>query len=117
MDELPNRIRELRKAKDWTLEMLADRVGCGVTQMSDLERGVRPLNWHWLQSVSRALKVQPADLLSQKDNRGSLSAGEMSLVALFRQASEDQQRQLLDMARVIVGDPQPRGRGRPRRVA
>jgi transcriptional regulator with XRE-family HTH domain len=33
MEQMPNRIRELRKARGWTLEQLADKIGCGVTML------------------------------------------------------------------------------------
>lgn len=102
MSELPNRIRELRKAKGMYLEHLAARVGCGVTQLSDLERGNRPLTYDWMKRVARALKVQPADLLSEKDNSRSLSAGEQELVRIYDRATDAQRDQLLQMARIIV---------------
>jgi transcriptional regulator with XRE-family HTH domain len=109
MPQLPNRIRDLRKARGWRLEDLADKVGCGLTQISDLERGIRPLNWHWLQSVARALRVQPADLLNESDNSRSLDPGEREWLALYAEADEQQRSQLLQMGRILVGRP-PRRR-------
>lgn len=105
MDQLPNRIRELRKAKDWKLEELADRVGISVTFMSDLERGVRDLGFVWLKRVAKALRVKPGDLLNAEDNSASLSAAQHELIALYAQADEAQRQQFLGMAKLLLAKP------------
>jgi hypothetical protein len=61
-------------------------------------------SYHWMKRVARALKVQPADLLLEADNSKSLSAAERELVDLYDQADEAQREQLLQMARILVGD-------------
>lgn len=105
--ELPNRIRELRKARNMKLEDLANRVDCAVSMMSDLERGKKELSWTWMKRIARALKVQMADLLAEKDNSKSLSAQERELVDLYTRADDQQRQQLLGMARLIVGPAAP----------
>lgn len=103
MDELmPNRIRELRKARGMLIEHLADRVGCGITYVSDIERGKRELSYHWMKRFARALKVEPADILAEKDNSRALAPDERELVDLYRDADPVQQQQLLQMARILV---------------
>jgi transcriptional regulator with XRE-family HTH domain len=103
MEQMPNRIRELRKARGFMLEQLANRIGCSVTQMSDLERGMKPLSLHWMKVIARTLKVRPADLLNEEDNSRSLTAAERELVDLYGQADDPQKAQLLQMARILVG--------------
>lgn len=103
---MPNRIRELRKARDWRLEDLADRIGIGVSFMSDLERGTRDLGYIWMQRVAKALKVKVGDLLNETDNSRSLSAAELEWLATFERADEAQRAQLKQMAEIIV----PKGR-------
>lgn len=110
MADLPNRIRELRKARAMNLEQLADRVGCAVSMISNLERGERELTHHWMKAIARVLRVQVADLLTEKENSKSLSAAEQELVSLYAQADERQREQLLQMARLIVGPAQPAAR-------
>lgn len=102
MAELPNRIRELRKAKPWKLEQLAERLGTSVSQLSDLERGNRELTYHWMRRIARELDVEPADLLLQQDNSLSLSPAERALVERYRQGSDDQRDQLTKLSEVIV---------------
>jgi transcriptional regulator with XRE-family HTH domain len=110
MDQLPNRIRELRKARGMKLEALANRVGCAVSMMSDLERGNRDLTHHWMKIVARVLKVQVADLLSDKENSKSLSAAERELVDLYSAADEAQRAQMLQMMRILAGGALPKVR-------
>lgn len=109
MEQLPNRIRELRKAREWRLEDLADRVGISITFLSDLERGVRDLGFEWMRRIAKVLKVQPGDLLIQSDNSKSLSAGEQEWLALYQAADDAQREQLLQMGRIILHTP-PKGR-------
>lgn len=103
MEPLPNRIRELRNARGLFLEQVADRVGCSVSMLSDLERGNRDLTMHWMKRIAKVLKVQVADLLGDKDNSRSLTAGEQQLLELFAGADEAQRAQFLQMARILLG--------------
>lgn len=109
MEQAPNRIRELRKQRGMLLEHLANRVGMSITMLSDLERGNRDLTMHWMRAIARSLKVQPGDLLAEKDHSKSLSAPERELVDLYGLADEAQRGQLLQMARILVGST---GKGR-----
>jgi hypothetical protein len=42
-----------------TFEQLADRIGCGVTMLSDLERGNRELSYHWMKRIARRSRFSP----------------------------------------------------------
>lgn len=85
------------------LERFADRVGCAVSMMSDLERGKRDLTMHWMRRIAKVLKVQVGDLLNEKDNSRSLSAAEQQLLDLYAAADEAQRGQLLQMAKILLG--------------
>jgi transcriptional regulator with XRE-family HTH domain len=102
MDAMPNRIRELRSARNMHLQQLADRIGCSVTMLSDLERGNRELSYSWMRRIARTLKVQPADLLSQTDNSKSLSAEEQEWLAIYARAEPPQRALLIQMANTFV---------------
>jgi transcriptional regulator with XRE-family HTH domain len=104
MMALPNRIRELRKARDWKLEDLADRLDCSIPQVSDLERGNRELTYHWMKRLAKALACEPADLLLPEDNSGSLTVGERELIDRYRAGSDDQRAQVDRMAEIIIPD-------------
>ena len=55
----PNRLRELREARGWTLAELAARVGTSNQQISNLELGKRQLTVDWLRRLGTALNCHP----------------------------------------------------------
>lgn len=90
----PNRIRELRRLRDWSQQKLADLVGVSKVTISDLELGKMALTLDYMRRVSSALsssgdRVSPADLLTVEDNpylpRGD---DERDLVEDYRSADE-----------------------------
>jgi transcriptional regulator with XRE-family HTH domain len=115
MQQLPNRIREIRKAQGATLEQVAEKVGCSIPQVSDLERGEIQLTLHWMRKIATALAVEPADLLLREDNSGVLSIEERQLVERLRQATDDQREQLLRVIDAIM--PATRAESRKSRSA
>lgn len=60
--KLTLRIRELRKEKGLTLEVLADVVGVSKPHLSGIERGLKNLNNRLIESIAKALDVQPFEL-------------------------------------------------------
>lgn len=61
----PNRIRELREAKGWSQQQLADRVEPKTLQpqIDRLEKGQRRLTQEWMERIAAALGVDSVDLL------------------------------------------------------
>jgi transcriptional regulator with XRE-family HTH domain len=59
----PNRIRELRHARGWTLQRLADAVGTTKSQIDKLEKGFRRLTVDWMVRLAKPLKCDPRDLM------------------------------------------------------
>lgn len=102
MGDLPNRIRELRKAKGWTQEHLADEAGCSYVQISDLETGKRSLRPVWMKAISKALGVKSADLLNHEDNSDSLSPEERDLVERWRNATPEMREQFARVAEALM---------------
>ena len=58
------RVRELRKARDWTLEDLAEKAKKHYTYIGGLERGDRNVTLEVLQAVATALDVPLKELFS-----------------------------------------------------
>lgn len=94
MDDLPNRIRALRKAKGWSLDQLGRRVGCSLQMIGQLERGTSILTLPWMQRIGPALDVTPADLMLSADNPNSLSVEEGHWVRALRSADDATRAQL-----------------------
>jgi transcriptional regulator with XRE-family HTH domain len=60
---LGERVRILRKRKDWSLEELAERAKMHVTYLSSIERGYRNPTLNVLAAVALALEVTLSSLL------------------------------------------------------
>jgi transcriptional regulator with XRE-family HTH domain len=60
---LGERVRVLRKRKDWSLEELAERAKMHVTYLSSVERGYRNPTLNVLAAVASALEVSLSSLL------------------------------------------------------
>ena len=104
---LPNRIRELRKAqrpRGWTLQKLAGKLNCSITQLADLEKCNRELSYSWMIRIAAALKVTPADLLLPEHNSGALTPDERGLVERYRAGDQTQRLQVSQMMEIIVPD-------------
>lgn len=57
------RIRELRGAKGWTQQMLADHSGVERAHLTKLEEGKREAGLRTLEKIAVALDVEPFELL------------------------------------------------------
>ena len=56
-------IREWRKAKNLTLEQLAERIGMTHQNLGKIERGKVPYNQVLLELIAEELRCEPADLI------------------------------------------------------
>lgn len=59
----PNRIREIRTSRQWSAEKLGKLCSTSQQQIQRLESGERRLTQEWMERISKALRVAPADLL------------------------------------------------------
>ena len=64
------RIRELREARGWSQERLADEAGLDRSYMSGIERGVRNVSVLKIARLSRALHVPLRDFMPDQEVRG-----------------------------------------------
>ena len=84
---LPNRIREIRESRSFTLDQVSSQVGCSIVQMSDLERGRRGLTDKWMRRIAKAIGVTASDLLPESDAPGGFNIDELLLVYRYRSTS------------------------------
>lgn len=80
----PNRIREWREARDFTLEGLAEAAGFSPSYMSRMESGVRNVSIKNLLKIASALDVSVRDLVPnapiQADLVGYVAAGSAAVL-------------------------------------
>lgn len=100
--EAPNRIRELRMAKGWSIQRLADAINMSKMNVSAIERGQVELNLAKMRLFARALGVAAADLLPRADNPLALSAEEIELIERLRQANDQSREQFDKVAEVML---------------
>ena len=89
------RIREFRKLRGLTLLQLAEKIGTTPQTVQRLETDNMTVSLHWLDKISAALTVDPADLISERGDTpipmigrlgssGRVSAAEDQIGANYR---------------------------------
>jgi transcriptional regulator with XRE-family HTH domain len=102
MAEMPNKIREMRIARDWSQDQLAAAAHCSKAQISDLERGNRSLDIDWMRRIAAALGVTPGELLSRADNPLLPEGDERDIVERYRHGSAEQRGSLARVAEALI---------------
>ncbi len=68
MQNLPNRIRQLREAAGLSQADLAGLASTSYQQIDRLEKGERALTAKWCEAIGNALRVWPWELLPEEKN-------------------------------------------------
>jgi len=102
MAEFPNRVNELRRARDWSQQQLADRVGVSKMQVSGIERGKREFSLTMMRRFATALGVTVGELLHPSDNPYVLTEAEREMIDRMRWAAPEQREQLNQLADVVI---------------
>ncbi|MCP1136948.1 helix-turn-helix domain-containing protein [Paenibacillus polysaccharolyticus] len=63
-----NRIRELRKAKGWTQEQLAESAGLHYSYIGGVERGDRNISLETLEKIINGLQVTAEEIFKFKED-------------------------------------------------
>lgn len=98
--QMPNRIREWRRAAGLTQERLAEIVGTTGQSIGRKEKGERSLTVYELEQIAVALGCRPADLLP--DPESILTEEERRLVKAYENMSEGDRQALLRIADALV---------------
>lgn len=100
-DPRKNRIAELRRARGWSMDQLAERANTTGSQINKLEKGRVSLTTDWMYRIADALEVHPMDLL---DN-GGLEPDEKAILDLYRGLDDRERAQFRAVANALA---QPR---------
>ena len=106
---MAQRIKELRQARDLTLEQVADVVGVGKSTVRKWETGmIANMKRDKIASLAKALGTTPEYLMGWEEKKDSpaepqLTEGEKVLLDLFNRVPEDKQRLVLQMIRAALG--------------
>jgi phage repressor protein C with HTH and peptisase S24 domain len=77
---MANRIRELRKAADVTLEELSEKTGISYTHLSRIEGGKRGLSLENVIRVARALQVDASEITNEFNHEDLERAAELPML-------------------------------------
>lgn len=103
--QMPNRIREWRKAQGMTLDDLAERVGSTNQTLSRYETGKRNLTVDLMTQLAPALGCRPADLLLDGE---SVWDGQVHRLATAFQRLGPQERAVIErMIMAFAEQPEP----------
>lgn len=108
--EISRKIKELRLARNMTLEQVADIVGVGKSTVRKWETGmITNMKRDKIALLAQALGTTPAYLMGWKEeiqrplpNEPKLTEGEELLLELFRQIPEDAQKMYLEVLRASL---------------
>lgn len=100
--DAPNRLRELRLAKGWSQQRLADAIGVSKVTISDLERGGMQLTLDYMRRLAVPLGCTAAELLAPTDNPYLLSDEERAMIDRMRSAAAPEREQLRKLADVVI---------------
>lgn len=109
-NDMSRKIKELRLARNMTLEQVATIVGVGKSTVRKWETGmIANMKRDKIALLAQALGTTPAYLMGWKDNtqhaphnEPKLTEGEELLLDLFRRVPEDKQEVVLEMIRLAL---------------
>lgn len=85
------RIRELRAAKGWTQQDLADRANLSRSQLAMIESEARPANTLRLNSIAAALGVSPEELFDS-------GTGDSQFLGILRKLTDEDRETIYRLA-------------------
>jgi transcriptional regulator with XRE-family HTH domain len=94
---METRIRELRKAKGWTLRQVADLVGTTAQTVQRLETANMTVSTDWLERFANAFSVRAVDLIRDRDVAGIPMYGRLGRDGAKRDVSVTDQAEHLSL--------------------
>lgn len=110
MSTVGDNIAWMRKQLGWTQEELAMKMGYkSKSTINKIELGINDIPQSKIAKFAEVLGTTPARLMGWEEDNPSpteevLTDGEKVLLQLFRQVPEEDQRMLLDMIKVALGN-------------
>ncbi|WP_339820687.1 helix-turn-helix transcriptional regulator [uncultured Paracoccus sp.] len=93
------RIKELRQARGWTQEQLADLAGTNKGYISQLESGKREPSAETLRSLAAAFNVEAAHMI---ESSAATDAATVRMLTIFEQLSPEDQAAIQHMAERLL---------------
>jgi putative transcriptional regulator len=84
---MENRLKELRKAKKLTQEQLAKIVGISQSYISDIEKGVRDMDFTLAERFAKALNIKPYELMPLEWQPQPVTPAEQQILDMIRKTT------------------------------
>ncbi len=105
-DRPKNRIEEIRKARGYSMEELAQRANTTASQINKLEKGRVSLTLEWMYRLANALDCHWSELPADTPPAPALAPREEAMLNLYRGLSEAQQAAMLRLVDTMA-QPSP----------
>ena len=84
---MENRLKELRKAKKLTQDQLAKIVGISQSYVSDIEKGVRDIDFALAERFAKALNIKPYELMPIEWQPQPITPAEQQILDMIRKTT------------------------------
>lgn len=84
---MENRLKELRKAKKLTQDQLAKIVGISQSYVSDIEKGVRDIDFALAERFAKALNIKPYELMPIEWQPQPITPAEQQILDMIRKTA------------------------------
>jgi transcriptional regulator with XRE-family HTH domain len=91
------RLKEIRASKDMTQREVAERANMSLSYYTEIELGRKQINARRLESIAKALKVSPLDIIDAEQN-----PQHAELLALIERLDPDQRQIVFDLAQNLA---------------
>ena len=81
---MQNRLKEIRQKMKLTQSDLAEKLGVSQGAIQKLENGIVDLDLKWMSSISKAIGIQPYELLPEEWQPPKMSEQDMQLLQAFK---------------------------------
>ena len=95
---MPNRIRQLREARDWSLEELSSRADLSLHQLSRIELG-RNTTLHTLIRIADALEVSLVALFADDSD---MDAAEVEAIRILKRLPTEDRPRAVQVLRALL---------------
>lgn len=96
MENVSNRLKELRKQAGLTQLELAERVGVSQSNIALLEKGKREIDIPMIGKLAQALNVKPYELLPEEWQPETITPAEQAILDMIRKTATPDNSQSAD---------------------
>lgn len=102
LEEIGGRIRNLRKQRDWSIESLALEANLSISQISEIERGLRDAQITTYKKIADAFGISLAVLFSSDSSDEKIEDELMEIHDKIKYMESDKKAKFLESLKYVV---------------